>query len=129
MIINTQYKFIFVHIPKTAGTSIMRSLEGIEGNNRRWLANTKHETLAQLNANIGARLSLKDRLLGQTPKDYFNFGFVRNPWDRMASFYQFLVEKHPRSEIDTVSCFKDFLIQAQDGVEWIQELYSMEATA
>jgi hypothetical protein len=126
MVINDKNRFIFVHIPKAAGTSVMKTLQEINGNNKKWLAKTKHETLAGFNANISDRFSLKDRILSRSPKGYFTFGFVRNPWDRMSSFYRFLVEKRPMPEIDTVENFKDFLRQAEDGVEWIQELYSMK---
>ena len=126
MVINTHYKFIFVHIPKAAGTSVMKSLENARGNNKNWLAKTKHETLAELYSNVEGRRSLKDKLLFRTPNNYFTFGFIRNPWDRMSSFYRFLVEKRPKNEIDCVSSFRDFLIQASDGVKWIQDLYSMK---
>ena len=33
MIINNKYKFIFVHVPKSAGTSISCTLHELEGNN------------------------------------------------------------------------------------------------
>jgi len=127
MIVNSRQQFIFLHIPKTGGRSIKRGLNRIPGNNKRWLADTNHETMAQFSANVKARLSLKDRFLWRNPKHYFSFAFVRNPWDRMSSLYRFLLEKRPKEETDTVSCFKDFLIQAQQGVTWIQELKSMKS--
>lgn len=126
MVINTHYKFIFVHVPKTAGTSVMKSLVNVRGNNKNWLAKTKHETLAELYSNAEGRYSLKDKLLFRTLNNYFTFGLIRNPWDRMASFYRFLVEKRPIKEINCVSSFRDFLIQAIDGVKWIQDLNSMK---
>lgn len=127
MVINSHHKFIFLHIPKAAGTSIMKSLKKVPGNESHWLANTKHETLAEFHKNIEQRRTLKDKLLRKTPVDYFTFGFVRNPWDRMSSFYRYLVEKRPKKEIDTVTSFKDFLEQAGSGVEWTQNLYSMKS--
>ncbi len=123
MVINTHFKFIFVHIPKAAGTSVMKSLDELRGNERSWLASTKHETLSEFYSNARSRSSLVDGFF----TDYFTFGFVRNPWDRMASFYRFLVEKRPKDEIDTVANFKDFLVQANDGVGWIQDLHSMRS--
>lgn len=65
--------------------------------------------------------------MGRNPNRFLSFGFVRNPWDRIASCYRFLVERRPRPEIDTVACFKDFLVQAQNGVTWIQDLKSMRS--
>lgn len=126
MVVNTRYRFVFVHIPKSAGTSIMNSLSSLPGNASHWLASTKHETLAEFEQAVASRRSLLDRLLGRSPQGFFRFAFVRNPWDRMASIYRYLVEHRPRPEIDGVSSFKDFLRQARDGVAWIRSLYSMK---
>ena len=125
MVINDSCKFVFVHIPKAAGTSIAQALRSLPGNNVHWLAGTKHETLHEFHVNVGARLSEEERRLGKSPIDYFSFAFVRNPWSRMSSLYRYLSEKRPRAEIDAVSSFKEFLVQARDGVEWIRGLHSM----
>lgn len=127
MIINARHKFIFVHIPKVAGTSISTALENIPGTLRHWVAGTKHETLAELQRHINTRRTIIDRLLSRSPENYYTFAFVRNPWDRMSSFYKYLVENRPKPEIDTVWSFKDFLQQAENGVAWIQDLYSMKS--
>jgi hypothetical protein len=114
-----------VHVPKAAGTSIMRCLRSKRGNTKRWLARTKHETLSDFFEHVSARRTLKNRLLGERPDGFFTFGFVRNPWDRMSSCYRYLVEHRPRPEIDGAATFKEFLCQMRDGVEWIRGLYSM----
>lgn len=63
---------IFVHIPKTGGISICRSLFGnLAGG---------HDSIK----NYQILFSKKDFL------NYFKFGFVRNPWDRLFSAYNFL---------------------------------------
>jgi hypothetical protein len=125
MVINDEKKFVFVHVPKSAGTSIMLSLQSLPGNNVRWLAKTKHETLYELHTNVQQRLSAAENLSHRTPIGYFSFCFVRNPWDRMSSLYRYLCEKRPRAEIETISSFKDFLIKAREGTEWICGLHSM----
>jgi hypothetical protein len=125
MVINTQYRFIFVHVPKTAGTSVAKSLPGLDGNHTNWLASTKHETLAEFNSAIRGRQGKADEFQNHSLNSYFRFAFVRNPWDRMLSFYRFLVEQRPKREIESVTSFRDFLIQAERGVKWIQALYSM----
>ncbi|ANG61226.1 hypothetical protein A8C75_01295 [Marinobacterium aestuarii] len=125
MVINSHYQFIFVHIPKSAGTSVMKSLSQLRGNNKRWLANTKHETLVDFDAQFESRKNLYDRVRGMNPRNYYRFGFVRNPWDRMSSFYRYLTEKQPRHEIMTISSFKDFLIKTEEGCDWIQTLHTM----
>jgi hypothetical protein len=63
-------KCIFIHIPKTAGTSVAQSLFGQPSRHVTW-----HEYEA---ANPGKF------------RRYFKFAFVRNPWDRLASTYFFL---------------------------------------
>jgi hypothetical protein len=124
MVINDYKKFIFVHIPKAAGTSVMRSLAKINGNNKRWLASSKHETLSEFAINVHRRYSIVDRLMSKSPEQYFTFAFVRNPWDRMSSFYRYLYEQHPQ-KLDSVVDFRDFLIKSTDKKSWINNFHSM----
>ncbi|WP_169978128.1 sulfotransferase family 2 domain-containing protein [Tautonia rosea] len=63
---------LFVHIPKAAGTSIVRSLFGCEGG--------RHMTLRHYSLISSA----------QELKDAFKFTFVRNPWDRLYSAFSYL---------------------------------------
>jgi hypothetical protein len=65
------YNCIFIHIPKTAGISISKTLFGNY---------TDH-------ADIDWYLKHYDP---STVKQYFKFAFVRNPWDRLYSAYSFL---------------------------------------
>ena len=70
-------KFAFVHIPKTAGTSIADFLHCCVSSDARF--EIKHETYGHI----------KEFLLshGQDPSLFFTFAVVRNPWDRVVSFY------------------------------------------
>lgn len=70
--INHSIKFVFVHINKTAGTSIEKSLPGCV--RRR---------------NVHPSANEYKQMLGENFKNYFKFSFVRNPWDKMKSFYLF----------------------------------------
>lgn len=127
MVINHEYKCVFVHVPKTAGTSITKSLQRLPGNSKRWVAsNTKHETLRDVRARVLRRKSITDRLLERSLDKYSTFAFVRNPWDRMSSLYYYLRRKKSRSEIETVSSFKDFVLQAAEGRKWIANMHSMK---
>jgi hypothetical protein len=75
VIISNEKKYIFIHIPKNAGTSIEIALTG----NEQWRAEEKHLT---------ARECIK--LHGeQIWQDYFTFCIVRNPWDRLVSQFNF----------------------------------------
>tara|TARA_Y100000310_G_scaffold342972_1_gene448537 strand:- start:108 stop:680 length:573 start_codon:yes stop_codon:yes gene_type:complete len=77
--INHEHKFIFIHIPKTAGSSIedffidrlsLKRKDHVywDDKNHQW---AQHYTLAELGSH--------------KYKYYFKFAFVRNPWDRVVS--------------------------------------------
>lgn len=62
---------IFVHVPKSAGTSVALSMFG---------ELPYHYTASQYRVIFGRR----------TFNSYFKFAFVRNPWDRLYSAYRYL---------------------------------------
>lgn len=75
--INHDHKFIFVHIPRTSGTSIEEHF-GYNGDAAWWGGDgKKHYTLNQY------KKELKDIDF----KHYFKFSIVRNPWDIIISKY------------------------------------------
>jgi hypothetical protein len=76
MIINHKYKFIFIHIQKTAGTSITNSLYNLP------------ET-----ENLHHSHSMINLLVDDEYEDYFKFCFVRNPFDRLISWYNMILQK------------------------------------
>ena len=96
-IINNTHKFIYVHVPKTAGTSITTLFsplttlfdleigatefgEKIQDAYRERFQITKHSALTEIYNAVGDRVF----------KNYFKFSFVRNPFDRIFSTYNFL---------------------------------------
>ena len=118
MIISPKRRFAFVHIPKTGGTSFMRAyedraaaddiligdtpkarrrkmrLEGLTVPGRLW----KHSTLADVGDLV--------------PRGFFVCTLVRNPWDRMVSYYHWLQDQsfdHPAVSKAKVLDFKAFL--------------------
>lgn len=89
--IDHQKKFIFIHIPKTAGVSMYQAFSAKNEDQH-------HLTLKEHN---------------HTDVDYFSFAFVRNPWDRFVSTY-FYFKNYGRSRWgdkpsgEIVNSFSDF---------------------
>ena len=84
MIINKEYDFIFIHVPKTAGNAIEGTLPKCNrrknrGLYRQMVPQEKHLHLENI-PDVD-----RDRM--------FRFGFTRNPWDRMVSLYHFRSQK------------------------------------
>lgn len=75
-----KHKCIFIHIPKTAGTSIVSIL----GNG---VVNRDH---------VRYLIYLKSNK--QKFNEYFKFAFVRNPFDRIVSVYQYFNQGGNRNE-------------------------------
>ena len=71
--ISHEHKFLFIHIPRTGGTSIESQFNCKENKEK-----NKHWTLSYWRKTL-------DR---ETFDDYFKFAFVRNPWDLMISKYK-----------------------------------------
>lgn len=120
MILSRGRRYIFIHIPKTGGTALTLALEaramkddiligdtpkaqarhtrqtGLRAAGRLW----KHATMADI-------AGLDDDMAG-----YFAFTLVRNPWDRMASYYHWLRGQrfdHPAVTLAHSLNFSDFI--------------------
>jgi len=91
--INHKDKFVFVHIPKTGGTSIESIFDKLASVRN---VKYKHYTLRKYE-------SLNDKI-----DQYYKFSFVRNPWDMTTSMFNYLWKKESPWSKEWRSINKDF---------------------
>jgi chondroitin 4-sulfotransferase 11 len=112
MIISNQAKCIFVHIQKTGGASVEQLLRandaGIEQNS---LEGRRHISAVELRARVAPEIW----------GAYFKFAFVRNPWDRLVSWYHMCVQTPTANRFalyikDNAPTFDDFLKKTTTGM-------------
>lgn len=89
--INDKHKFIFIHIPKTGGTSIEQAFN----QNR---VRQKHRTMTQYENMLHANID-----------QYFLFSVIRNPWDRMVSYWNWRQGKYSAPIDGKMNIFSEWL--------------------
>ena len=125
MIISRGRAYIFVHIPKTGGTSMALALEGramkddiMLGDTPKALKRRRRAKDMQSAGRLWKHSSLAD-IDGMVTTDempnLFCFTMVRNPWDRVVSYYHWLREQafdHPSVHLSKAVPFDGFLADA-----------------
>jgi len=111
MIIDHDKKYMFLHVPKTGGTSIGKTL--IKNGAHRI---AMHWTASQAMSNL------------RNHKEYFIFAFIRNPYTRIASWYHYLKRENKKgrkkNRIDNPGTFKEFLMKYPDPKgRWSREIW------
>jgi hypothetical protein len=109
MIISPKYQFVFIATEKTGCTSVYNSLENID-DSKKIIGNlvpkdhnnylySKHTSCSEFTNNHSEFI------------DYFKFAFVRNPWDRVVSWYMFSksLENPDQSRDLTGIGFKEYI--------------------
>ena len=136
MIISRGRRYIFVHIPKTGGTAMSLALEaramaddiligdtpkaqrrrarlkGVRSAGKLW----KHSSLSDV---IGL-------ISPQEAEAFFTFTLVRNPWDRMVSYYHWLRDQrfdHPAVHLARATTFSAFLNAPETGASFAAAPY------
>jgi hypothetical protein len=116
-VISHRRKFIFIHVPKAAGTSVIDALVEHED-----AASTGPARFGSIDASfnpppphLAARHYLEYGLVSrQQFEEYFKFAFVRNPWDRIVSEYRY--RRYPQRY-----SFKDYLFRHFPAAGWADE--------
>jgi hypothetical protein len=115
MIINNTFRFVFVHIPKSAGTTITSVLsryssycdielggtalgEAVQPLFQKRFGLQKHSTFSEIRNVVGEVLL----------KRYFSFAFARNPYSRAYSAYKYLDRARRDKQIASLSDFDKF---------------------
>ena len=100
--ISEKYKAIFIHIPKTGGTSIKEilKLHGFKICNLNPPDGTDDNKTGKYK--LGTANRLKRWFTDEKWNSYFKFCFVRNPYTRMVSNYYFL-------KLNEVMSFSQFI--------------------
>lgn len=115
---------VFIHIPKTAGTTVRTVLGCSEYRRLKNIPDNvpQHVSFGHLDY---AHLVKKGYVDPEFAKSAFTFAFVRNPYDRTVSLYEYY------RKIDKVShslSFPEFVWRLQDGVSplglWNQKGWS-----
>jgi len=140
MPISHKYKCIFIHIPKSGGTSILNALDIIHGDtsteNRKslvgWISSEDLKaygfaspTLQHLTAN-----DIRKIIPEEIFKNYYKFAIIRNPWERMLSQYLFdeslglpSIAGKPKKKVSFVEYLKDLSVfLRQEQYEFITDV-------
>ncbi len=103
MIISNKYKFVFVHIWKTGGTSIRAALE-------KYADFSSEEGSAE--QHLKASEIKKDYFKENDWDNYFSFAVSRNPYDWVVSVYHYITQNKENSrhkEVKDMGSFREFI--------------------
>lgn len=120
MIISHSLKYVFIHVPKTGGTSISNILNtSVYEPDLYVLRPFKKNEYLQTHSGSKMIQTFLDQN-GYNHQEYFKFAFIRNPWDRLVSHYEYYLQNMSRQKINMArkenvrrlnlaqSSFKDF---------------------
>tara|TARA_Y100000004_G_scaffold193929_1_gene257392 strand:+ start:18695 stop:19330 length:636 start_codon:yes stop_codon:yes gene_type:complete len=130
MIINHKYKFIFIHVPKCAGTSIKRALYPYCDEYDQFFGG--HPNVPEENSEVHKHSTASEvkRFATRERWDkYFTFSFVRNPFSRIVSLYKWWQETDGLFDIKTKNIisnmsFEEFVFSKYTGETQVKFLAS-----
>jgi chondroitin 4-sulfotransferase 11 len=112
MVVSHGTRSVFIHIQKTAGSSIEDALRSADPAIEDSLRDGRRHHFAR---------DLRQAIPVEVWREYFKFAFVRNPWDRLVSWYAMCM-RNPGSNrfsayVNAVApTFDDFLTRATTGM-------------
>lgn len=126
MILSAGRGYVFIHIPKTGGTSLALALEARAMKDDIMLGDTpkarrrrRRVADAKTRGRLWKHSTLSD-IEGLVPENIldslFAFTMVRNPWDRAVSYYRWARQQtfsHPSVLLSKSLGFKDFVAHPQ----------------
>ncbi|MFZ0243892.1 MAG: sulfotransferase family 2 domain-containing protein [Desulfobacterales bacterium] len=103
MLLSLRYRFLFVHIAKTGGTSIRATLNRYRRRDPYFLPQAICSRISHLTGHrIGCKfprhakvIAAKEMLPHELFASLFKFAFVRNPWDLQVSSFHHIWRERP----------------------------------
>jgi len=122
---SSSLKYVFIHIPKCAGTSMHQALRSLHERQSVRVEDRKYHK--------HAKASEVRPVLGRAWDDAFKFAFVRNPWDLMVSSYHWWLTHAPNfprlaadaARIQKLGSFSAF-VQSEYGSEMLNECHGRD---
>lgn len=137
MLLSLEKKFLFIHIPKTAGLSITATLKpySLEENRtslRRFLSHfpiRENPEKAYFRVHTTAQTA-KVKIGEELFSDLYKFAVVRNPYDRAVSYYLYIKksEKHNWHRRAKKMSFLEFLLMQEASNKRWDQSYFVEDT-
>ena len=103
MLLSPRFRFLFVHIAKTGGTSVRAGLERVRRRDPYyWLMFPCHRLSHLTGHRLGTKLPRHAKAIAAKellPREFydalFKFAFVRNPWDLQVSSFHHIRRERP----------------------------------
>ena len=104
MLLSLRYRFLFVHIAKTGGTSVRAALQPLRWRDPWYIPQFICSRLSHLTGHrIGSKfprhakvIAAKEMLPRELFDELFKFALVRNPWDLQVSSYHHISRERPQ---------------------------------
>lgn len=110
MLYSLKHNFFFVHIPKTAGTSITSAFtslydDGVISGGKKLTGYGYHMPILVAEKNLGSSII----------NNMYKFTFIRNPWDQLFSWYSMLTTN--RNKKVYKDDFKEWLMHKKHSLD------------